>query len=199
MNNLYRLKKKDIDKSSEVLAKAFSDYPLFKHILGDNHSIENIKILTKFIVKYTILYGQAYATSPEIEGVILFSDFKDYKFTLLRSLRAGGLSVMKIGKEAGIRFNKYDEFNMKLHKDSINEPHQYIIGIGVNPEKQGQSFGKILLTSMLKIAEEKNHPCYLETHDEENVEIYKKYGFQVVSKEVIPGTDILQFNMVKEL
>jgi len=51
MNELYKLKKKDIDKSAEVLSKAFFDYSLFKHILGENHNIENIKILTKFIVK----------------------------------------------------------------------------------------------------------------------------------------------------
>lgn len=198
MNNLYKLKKKDIDKSAEVLAKAFLDYPLFKHILGDNHNKENIKILTKFIVKYTVLYGQAYATSPAIEGIILFSDFEDYKFTLLRSLRSGGLSVIKIGREAGERFNKYDEFNIKVHKDSINKSHQYLIGVGVDPDKQGQSFGRKLLKAFLEIAKEKNHPCYLETHDVENVEIYKKYGFHVVSEEVIPGTDILQFNMLKE-
>jgi len=50
---------------------------------------------------------------------------------------------------------------------------------------------------MLKVADEKNYPCYLETHDKENVEIYKKYGFRVVSEEVIPGTNITQFNMLR--
>ncbi|HCX02876.1 MAG TPA: hypothetical protein DHM42_00195, partial [Clostridiales bacterium] len=104
----------------------------------------------------------------------------------------------KIGKEAGMRFNKYDEFNMRVHKDIINKPHQYIIGIGVDPDKQGQAFGKKLLTSLIKVAEEKNHPCYLETHDEENVQIYKKYGFKVMEEEVIPGTNIMQFSMLKE-
>src|SRR6056297_3368726 len=193
MNKLYKLKKKDIDKSAEVLTKAFSDYPLFKHILGDNHNKKNIKILSKFIIKYAILYGQAYATSPEIEGVILFSDFKDYKFTFLKSLRSGGLSVIKIGREAGIRFNKYDEFNMKIHKNIIDKPHQYLIGIGVDPDKQGQAFGKKLLTALLEVAKEKNHPCYLETHDEENVKSYKKYRFKVLSQDFIPGTDIVQF------
>jgi hypothetical protein len=51
---------------------------------------------------------------------------------------------------------------------------------------------------LIKVAEEKNHPCYLETHDEENVEIYKKYGFKVMEEEVIPGTNIMQFSMLKE-
>jgi len=198
IDGLYKLNKNDIDKSAETLAKAFLDYPLFKYILGDNHSIENIRILTKFIVRYSILYGQAYATSSDIEGVVLFSDFEDYKFTLFRSLRSGGLSVVKIGREAGKRFNKYDEFNLKLHKENINEPHQYLIGIGVDPQKQGQAYGKKLLTTLLEVAEEKNHPCYLETHDKENVEIYRKYGFRLVSKVVIPGTNITQFNMLME-
>ena len=198
IDDLYKLDKKDIDKGSEVLSKAFYDYEVFKHILGSEHKKENIKVITNFIVKYTVLYGEAYATSPEFEGIILFSDFNDYKFTLFRTLRAGLLSLIKLGKDIGNRFGKYDDFNLKIHNKSIKEPHQYIIGIGVDPEKQGQGFGSKLLTSMLKVAEEKNHPCYLETHGDKNVAIYKKYGFKVVSKDSLPGTDIVQFGMLKD-
>lgn len=74
---------------------------------------------------------------------------------------------------------------------------EYVIGIGVNPKKQGQAFGRKLLTLVLKVAEEKNQPCYLETHGEKNVVIYEKYGFKVVSRDVLPGTDIVQFGMLK--
>ena len=34
---------------------------------------------------------------------------------------------------------------------------EYVIGIGVNPKKQGQAFGRKLLTLVLKVAEEKNN------------------------------------------
>ncbi len=197
INDLYKLEKKDINKSAEVLSDAFYDYPVFKHILGRKHNKENINIITKFIIKYAVLYGEAYASSHQMEGIILFSDFKDYKFTLFRSLRCGALSLMQFGKESAKRFNEYDEFNLKIHNKIIKEPHQYVIGIGVNPKKQGQAFGRKLLTLVLKVAEEKNQPCYLETHGEKNVAIYEKYGFEVVSRDILPGTDIVQFGMLK--
>lgn len=197
INDLYKLEKKDINKSAEVLSDAFYDYPVFKHILGKRHNKENINIITKFIIKYAILYGEAYASSHQMEGIILFSDFKDYKFTLFRALRCGALSLIRLGKESAKRFNEYDELNLKIHKKNIKEPHQYVIGIGVNPKKQGQAFGRKLLTSFIKVAEEKNQPCYLETHGEKNVAIYEKYGFKVVSRDVLPGTDIVQFGMLK--
>jgi hypothetical protein len=36
-NNLYKLQKKDVDRAVDVLARAFYDYPMFKHILGEKH------------------------------------------------------------------------------------------------------------------------------------------------------------------
>lgn len=198
INDLYKLEKKDIDKGAEILAKAFYDYPVFRHILGEKHKSENIEIFLRFLIKYSVIYGEAYASSREIEGIILFSDFKDYKFNLFRSLRSGALSLIKLGGDTGKKFNEYDEFTLKIHKKNIKDPHQYLILIGVEPEKQGQAFGSKLLLPILKVAEEKGQPCYLETHGDKNVAIYKKYGFKIVSEDVVPGTDIVQFGMIKD-
>lgn len=198
INDLYKLEKKDIDKSAEIMAKAFNDYPMFRHILGVKHNNENIKVFLKFLIKYTVLYGEAYANSSEIEGIILFTDFKNYNFNLIRSLRSGALSLIKFGQDIGKRFNVFDEFSLKMHKKIIKDPHQYIILIGVDPKKQEQGYGSKLMRPMLKVAEEKGQPCYLETHDPKNVVIYKKYGFKVVSEDTVPGTDIIQFSMLKD-
>jgi ribosomal protein S18 acetylase RimI-like enzyme len=150
INDLYKLEKKDIDKSAEIVSKAFCDYPIHKYIFGEKHNSENIKIFSKFLIKYSVLYGEAYASSHELEGIILFTDFKDYKFNFFRSLRCGILPLIKLGQEAGKRFNEYDEFTLKMHKKNIKEPHQYLILIGVAPEKQGQGFGSKLILPVLK-------------------------------------------------
>lgn len=199
ISSLYKLEKKDINKGAEILAKAFYDYPMFKHILGEKHNTENMKTVLKFFIKYSVLYGEAYANSSEIEGIILFTDFKDYKFNMIRTLRSGALSLAKLGQGAGKRFNEFDGFSLKKHKESIKDSHQYLILVGVDPEKQGQGFGSKLIRPMLKIAEEKGQPCYLETHSYENVAIYKKYGFEVVSEDIVPGTDITQICMLKDI
>ncbi|WP_105616405.1 GNAT family N-acetyltransferase [Vallitalea okinawensis] len=198
ISQLYKLGKKDINKSAEILAKAFYDYPMYRHILGEQHSLENIKVFLKFLIKYSVLYGEAYACSSELEGIILFTDFKDYNMNFFRSLRAGVLSLIKLGQDSGKKFTEYDEFSTRIHKKSLKEQHQYLMLIGVDPEKQGQGFGSKLLTPMLRIAEQKGHPCYLETHNENNVQIYEKYGFKVISEDIVPGTDIIQFSMVKD-
>lgn len=195
---LYKLKKKDINKSAEILAKAFSDYPMFRHICGEEHIHENLQVFLRFLTKYTFLYGETYASSSELEGTILYIDFDNYKFNLFRSLRAGVLSLIKIGKNTGRRFNEYGEFSLKLHKKIIKDPHQYLMFIGVDPEKHRRGFGSKLISQLVKTAEEKNQPCYLETHDTKNIAFYKKYGFEVVSEDTVPGTEMIQFAMLKD-
>lgn len=198
MNNLYKLEKQDIDTSADSIAKAFYDYPMFKHILGEKLNHENIKRFIKFLIKYSILYAEAYGTSREMEGIILFTDFKDYNFNLIRSIRSGILPLMKLGSDVGNRFNEFDKFSLEKHKRIMKDNHQYIILIGVNPSKQGQKYGKKLMIPVLKLAEEKGLASYLETHGEKNVNFYKKLGFKVVSEDILPGTDIIQYAMLKE-
>lgn len=198
MNNLFRLGKYDVDTSAENIAKAFYDYPMFQHILAEKLNHENIKLFLKFLIKYSILYAEAYASSREMEDIILFTDYKKYKFNLIRSIRSGLLPLMKIGPDEGKKFNEFDRFTLETHKRIIKDNHIYIILIGVDPSKQGQGHGKKLMQYVLKVAEEKGQSCYLETHGEKNVSFYNQLGFKVVSEDILPGTDIVQYAMLKE-
>jgi len=198
IDNLYRLKKKNIKQGAAILADSFCDYPTFSYILGEKSSRENKEIVFQFILRYSVLYAEAYASSSNLEGIILFSDYKDYKFTFFRSLRAGGLKLIKLGQEVGKKFNEYDQFCQEIHKKIIQRPHQYIILLGVDPEEQGKGFGSKLMYPVLKISEEKGQPCYLETHGEKNVAIYKTFGYEVVSEDIVPGTDVVQYGMLRK-
>ncbi|QNO14087.1 GNAT family N-acetyltransferase [Alkalicella caledoniensis] len=197
-DNLYKLNKEDVNRGAESIASAFSDYPMFKYILGEKLDSESIKVFLRFIIKYAVLYGEAYAISEKLEGIILFSDFRIYKFSLIRQLRCGVFSLMKYGKEVGDRFTKFDQFTLKMHNEAIKEPHQYIILLGVASERQGQGFGRKLMLPLLNLADQQGQACYLETHGGINVEIYQRYGFEVVSKGVVPGSDIMQYSMLRK-
>lgn len=133
-----------------------------------------------------------------MEGIILFTDFKNYKFNLIRSIRSGILPLMKIGAAEGKRFNEFDKFTLETHKRIMKDNHLYIILLGVDPSKQGQGYGRKLMLPVLKVAEEKGQSCYLETHGEKNVSFYNKLGFKVVSEDILPGTEIIQYAMLKE-
>ncbi|MBS4535324.1 GNAT family N-acetyltransferase [Clostridium sp. D2Q-14] len=198
IDKLYKLEKKDIDKSAKILVKAFYDYPIFRYFLGKKYNEDNLRTVFKFIIRYTMIYGKAYASSSNIEGILLFLYHDNYKFNLIRILRSGGLSLLKLGGNVGNRFGQFNEFYTRIHQDAINEPHQYIMLIGVDPSEQGQGHGGKLLKSIVDLTEKSDESCYLETHKFENVAIYKKYGFKVVFEGIIPETGITQWSMLKE-
>ena len=196
MQGLYRLQKRDVFRAAEVLAKSFSDYPMFKYIMGERFSTDSVKIFLRFLIKYSVLYGEAYAPSKEMGGVLLFTKYDQYTFSLIRSLRAGALSLMKYGSDVGKRFREFDALTTRIHKACVREPHIYLIMIGVDPDKQGQGLGSALIRPLLNLAQAKGYPVYLETHGEDNVAIYQGLGFSVVSKDTLPGTDIQQYAML---
>jgi len=196
MQGLYRLQKRDVPQAAEVLAKSFSDYPMFQYILGDRFSADSAKIFLRFLIKYSVLYGEAYAPSREMEGVLLFTEYNENSFSLLRSLRAGALSLMRFGSAVAKRFSEFDGMSTRIHKACVPEPHIYLIMIGVDPDKQGQGVGSGLIRPLLNLAQAKGYPVYLETHGDNNVAIYRNLGFSVVSEDTLPGTDIQQYAML---
>jgi hypothetical protein len=43
---------------------------------------------------------------------------------------------------------------------------------------------------MLERLDRKGTPCYLNTQNEKNVGLYEHFGFQVVDRQMIPGSSI---------
>jgi hypothetical protein len=41
-------------------------------------------------------------------------------------------------------------------------------------------------------------PCYLETNATKNVAIYRRSGFEVVSEDRMPGTEVTTFAMLRK-
>lgn len=198
MKNLYQVQKKDLKKCANTLARAFQDYPMYKYILEEQNSLEHLEITTRFFVNYAFYYADIYASSPEIEGVIAFVDYDEYKINFLRSLRCGVLRLAKLGSKVGKRFNEYEAFNAKIHRDTIKDKHQYILFLVVDPNRQGLGLGGKLLRTFLELAEVRQLPTYLETHDKKNVDIYLRFGFELAGEYQLPNSDIVLYSMLKK-
>jgi hypothetical protein len=41
-------------------------------------------------------------------------------------------------------------------------------------------------------------PCYLETNSRKNVAIYRRFGFEVVLEDRMPGTELTVFAMLRK-
>ena len=70
--------------------------------------------------------------------------------------------------------------------------------VGVLPERQGRGIGKKLMTRAWEVVDAHKTPCYLETQNINNVPIYQKFGFEVVSDKELPNGELHNWGMLRE-
>jgi ribosomal protein S18 acetylase RimI-like enzyme len=119
--------------------------------------------------------------------------------TLWRAIRAGSLPlVFRMGREAGNRMRYFGEHVESLHKKLVPRRHWYLQVIGVEPGEQGRGYGGRLMRPGLARADREGLPCYLETQNEQNLALYRHYGFEVIEEFVVPGTAFNNWIMLRE-
>ena len=65
----------------------------------------------------------------------------------------------------------------QLDKRHPEEPHWYLVLLGVAPEHQGTGLGKALLRPVLEICDREGIGAYLETANIDDLGFYRNYGF----------------------
>ena len=198
--DLYKLKRKDKKRAVEVFSKAFYSEPLYQYLFPDKNTRQ--KFLThifNFNVSYGLLFGEIYAPSPKIEGLAIWYRSNRYKMNIIKLLRAGGLKFfIKLDKDTRLRVMPINRFADEMLLKYGNFLHWYLSPIAVEPKFQGKGFASLLLRSMNKRMDEEKIPGFLETLNPVNVEIYKHFDYEVVAKEIIPGTELPYWVMVRQ-
>jgi GNAT superfamily N-acetyltransferase len=77
-------------------------------------------------------------------------------------------------------------------------PHWYLSAIGVEPERQGRGVATALMQPILQRADAAGLPCYLETHREANLRIYRKHGFDLVHRADLAGHAVPVWAMLRK-
>jgi GNAT superfamily N-acetyltransferase len=85
-----------------------------------------------------------------------------------------------------------------VHHQCMAGPHWYLALLGVSPHSQRQGIGGVLLTPVLRRADQEGLRCYLETFVADNVPFYEHHGFQVVEAGVEPQSRIAFWAMKRE-
>jgi len=197
---IVQLDKSHIRPAAEMLSRAFRDYPLLQYSFPDE--LERGKVAPyffQFILYYGIRYGETYATSPNLEGVALWIPSDNYPVTFWKLIRSVPLSVIfGLGRYGGGRMRHIGEHIDAVHQRLAPFKHWFLQTIGVDPQFQGKGYaGKVLRPMFFRIDEE-GLPCYLETLDEQNVQLYEHFGFKVVEKATIPKTSLTNWAMLRD-
>lgn len=184
--------------ASHTCARAFAEDPLNEYLVPDKSLRHNLHYSFEYYLRYSY-YGrnEVYLTSQNCEGIVCWasSEEKDSWFT---RWRAGypflplhcGWAAMKRGVEA----NKLSENLKKRHTPPRCMQLELL---AVNPEFQGQGFAGILIRPMLWRLDSEDMPCYLETQSIRNVEMYRRFGFELKEKAIIPETPHFLYAMIR--
>lgn len=185
-----KLKKSQIKKACRVFADIFSEYEAYDVLFGEDKGLRrryylyrlevymardytyvdedfgaicSIKKPSKLISdengKVSIQYEKEHSCTP-----LFFNPF----FTLA-FFKAVGIEQFKAACEYVKMADEAAKFHYNPHTD------YYVKNIGVIKSARGQGRLKCMLNEICG-----DNPIYLETHDINNVEIYKKLGFELM-------------------
>ena len=192
------LSKKDIDVFANNLAVSFKGYPLFEYFANDKYDIKKMKKFWKVSLKTMSDKTFFLADSEDANSLAIFSPYEKGGVSIWKYIKAGGLGLIpSIGIGMVKRMTTFEKFAMEI-KNKHSKPGCWYLYVFVTmPEFRGKGLGSKIMRPMLEHLDERNQDCYLETLVSLNVEIYKKYGFELKEEVKVPGTDLTLYAMLR--
>lgn len=197
--DIVQLNRSHLKLVSETCADAFLNDPQAVHLLPKQHERKRLlPHIFKFMASYGILYGKAYAVSPDLEGIAVWLPSEANRITPLKLLRAGFFPLYrKVGMKVIVKLISFVHHSLAMQKNNASQDQWQLFILAVNPLHQGKGHASVLLNAMLKRMDSEHLACYLETHSEKNVNIYRRYGFKVVHSGPIPRTSLNVWTMLR--
>jgi ribosomal protein S18 acetylase RimI-like enzyme len=178
------LRQEQLDEVGDVLTRAFADDPFVLWMFPKEQS--RPRVLRAFMLagaNYCHRYGETYTTSGRPEGAALWLTPGNTHMTVPRMARSGMLLLpFRLGAGNFVRFNSAVSHMERSHNRIMAGPHWYLLGLGVDPPRQGQGLGSALIAAGLEKADASGLPCYLETAKERNLPFYERHGFTTVEE-----------------
>jgi ribosomal protein S18 acetylase RimI-like enzyme len=197
---LIRLTVKERDAGADVLGRAFAEYELLRYYFPDETQRRTAADTLGFMaVSVCLRYGEVYGTSEKLEAVATWLPPGKTHLSGWQIMRSVPPSILsRFGRQGAGRIRAYGRYVDDLRRRLIPYPHWYLDMIGVNPPYQGQGFCSRLVRPVLERIDRDGMPCYLETNAEKNVGIYRRFGFQVIAENKMPGLELTTYAMLRK-
>ena len=170
------------DRATQTFVDGFLDDPLIEWIFDDPASR---KRLSRHVFRVFVQYFIRYAHGTQLEDGHAVSLWLEPGETIKmgRMMRCGFFGLpFRTGFGRFSRFGGAQDQMDKIHKRVVTEPHWYLMGLSVDPERQGGGRGGELVRAGTAKADEAACPCYLETSRPRNLAFYRRHGFEVVEE-----------------
>jgi len=198
---LYKIQKTDIVQAVKVLADAFQHDPLWNRVFeGEADKGKLFSAFFEVSVRYCLKYGEVYAPSEKLEGIIAFLPGKYADMNIWHMILSGAMwAGMRMGLKAGQKMGPiFEPFVADRHTHMAGRNFLYVMAVGVATALHGKGFGGRLLRAAMEKADAAGLPLYLETETEENVKMYEHLGFTMLKKITLPVIEVPMWEMVRE-
>ena len=187
---------KDLQRFAATLADGFSDYSMFKHVCYGKYNHNLMRLFWE--VSLAILPDNAIciADSKDANSVLVYIPPKSKDPSLLDYIKAGGIKMfLKFGIRRIIRLTRFNIEIEQLGKRYRATDDGYLMAFATRLDKQGQHYGKPLITALLNHLDATDESCYLETLESRNVALYQHFSFQLEGQEASKMGNLTLFPM----
>lgn len=198
VKGMRRLEKVDFPRAKALLGRAFHDYNLMAYAQpNDRRRGPAVAHLYGALVWDCIVRGEAYANDA-FTGITAWLGPGTDIANFWQQLRGGLLRLpLGFGLRGFRRLIDYDEVGRRMHHQYAPGPHWYLSVVAVEPNQQGRGIGSSMMGPMLAQADAQGMPCWLDTHQEQNVRLYQRHGFQVAERTIPRGHEIPVYGMLR--
>ncbi len=182
-----------------TIGRAFENYNLMTYAAPDaTRRLTAVTSLYGAILHDCFHYGEVYVRG-DCQGLACWLPPPRAVPTFWRQVRSGMLALpWHFGLGGFRKLTAFDDVARKLHHEYAPMPHWYLAAIGVEPSSQGQGIGSALMRPMLERADRDGVCCWLDTHQEQNVRLYMRHGFEVSKRVEIPCHPIPVYGMLRK-
>jgi GNAT superfamily N-acetyltransferase len=164
----------DRSRMADVLAAAFADDPVFRHLLppGIRRRAQRIRRLFDLDLPRGIRSGGGWI-SADGDGAAMWFPPGQWETPSWQGLLHVPASIATLGSRLPIGVRTM----ALLQAHHPREPHWYLLFLGTEPARQGRGIGSALLRPMLDTCDAQHLPAYLEATCERNRDLYLRHGF----------------------
>ena len=173
----------DIQRFATTLADGFSQYGMFKHVCYGTYNHDLMRLFWE--VSLALLPDNAIciADSKEANSILAYIPPKSKKPSLIDYMKAGGMKMLfKFGIRRIIRLTRFNIKIEQVAKRYRTANDGYLMAFATRLDKQGQHYGKPLITALLNHLDASGESCYLETLEPKNVALYQHFSFQLTGQ-----------------
>lgn len=180
LKRCYIMQCEDIQRFATTLADGFSQYNMFKHVCYGKYDHNLMRLFWE--VSLAILPDNAIciADSKDANSVLVYIPPQSKDPSLLDYMKAGGVKMLfKFGIRRIIRLTRFNIEIEQVAKRHRTANDGYLMAFATCLDKQGQHYGKPLITALLNHLDASGESCYLETLDAKNIALYQHFSFQL--------------------